>query len=71
MRRTMLMMCIATLAACTGKPPAPQATSANPAPAHEAPWQALQKDKQRAQAVQQTVDQQAAEQRRQIEAAQQ
>lgn len=70
MRLTLLLMCAVALAACSGKPPAPQATAERPA-GPEAPWQHLQKDQQRAQAVQQTVDQQAAEQRRQIEAAQQ
>jgi len=71
MRLTMPMLCALALAACSGKPPAPQAAGLGHAPAPAAPWQGLQKDRQRAQAVQQTVDQQAAEQRRQLEAAQQ
>jgi hypothetical protein len=71
MRLMMLLTSAVALAACSGKPPAPQAAGVQHPPAHAAPWQELQKDKQRAQAVQQTVDQQAAEQRRQIEAAQQ
>lgn len=71
MKPIALIVCITALAACSGKPPAPQAAAAKPESTAAAPWQALQKDKQRAQAVQQTVDQQAAEQRRQIEAAQQ
>jgi hypothetical protein len=71
MRLTMLMLGAVALAACSGKPPAPQAAGVDGQPAHAAPWQELQKDKQRAQAVQQTLDQQAAEQRHQIEAAQQ
>ena len=71
MKPMLLIFCTVALAACSDKPPAPQAAGADQPPTHAAPWQELQKDKQRAQAVQQTVDQQAAEQRRQIEAAQQ
>ena len=71
MKPLALIFCAAALAACSNKPPAPQAVATKPHGASEAPWSDMQKDKQRAQAVQQTVDQQAAEQRRQTEAAQQ
>ncbi|MFK2902778.1 hypothetical protein ISP17_02290 [Dyella ginsengisoli] len=57
------------LAGCSGKPPAPQAEAK---PEHVAtPWDDMKKDEQRAKDVQKTVDQQAAEQRKQIEAAEQ
>lgn len=57
------------LAACSGKPPAPQAQTK---PAHVAtPWDDMKKDEQRAKDVQKTVDQQAAEQRKQLDAAEQ
>lgn len=57
------------LAACSGKPPAPQAETK---PARVAtPWDDMKKDEQRAKDVQKTVDQQAAEQRKQLDAAEQ
>lgn len=62
-----LFVAAALLAGCSGKPPAPQAEAK---PEHVAtPWDGMKKDEQRARDVQKTVDQQAAEQRKQIEAA--
>jgi hypothetical protein len=59
----------ALLAGCSGKPPTPQADAK---PARVAtPWDGMKKDEQRAKDVQKTIDQQAAEQRKQIEAAEQ
>ena len=60
------------LAACSGKPPAPTAAkSAADAPQVATPWDGMKKDEQRAKDVQKIVDQQAADQRKQLEAAQQ
>lgn len=62
-----LLAAAVLLVGCSGKPPAPQAEAR---PAHVAtPWDGMKKDEQRARDVQKTVDQQAAEQRKQIEAA--
>jgi hypothetical protein len=54
------------LAACSGKPPTPQAEAARPKHV-AAPWDGLKKDEQRAKDVQKVVDQQAAEQQKQID----
>lgn len=57
------------LAGCSGKPPAPRAEAK---PEHVAtPWDDMKKDEQRAKDVQKTVDQQAADQRKQLDAAEQ
>ena len=58
------MLCLLALAACSGKPPEPKA---KPAPV-ATPFDALRADEQRAKDVQKTVDRQAEEQRKQIEA---
>ena len=64
-----LLAAAALLAGCSGKPPAPQAEAK---PEHVAtPWDGMKKDEQRAKDVQKTVDQQAAEQRKQLDAAEQ
>ncbi|MEW5835485.1 MAG: hypothetical protein AB1832_10500 [Pseudomonadota bacterium] len=56
------------LAACSGKPPAPRAGEGTEAKHVATPWDGMKKDEQRAKDVQKTVDQQAADQRKQIEA---
>ncbi len=56
------------LAACSGKPPAPRAGQDTQAKHVATPWDGMKKDEQRAKDVQKTVDQQAADQRKQIEA---
>ncbi|HEU4669416.1 MAG TPA: hypothetical protein VFR91_01790 [Dyella sp.] len=56
------------LAACSGKPPEPRAAQTSDAKPVATPWDDMKKDEQRAKDVQKTVDQQAAEQRKQIEA---
>lgn len=66
-----LLPCVLTfslaLGACSGKPPEPQAKAADVA----TPFDTLKASEQRARDVQKVVDQQAAEQRKQIEAQQQ
>jgi hypothetical protein len=59
-----ILLCLLALAACSGKPPEPQAKPAQVA----TPFDALKADEQRARDVQKTVDKQAEEQRKQIEA---
>lgn len=63
-----LPLCALALAACSGKPPAPQAQTP---PRAAAPWDQLKKDEQKAKDVQKTVDDQAAEERKKIDAAEQ
>jgi len=71
MKSIVPLLCLLTLAACSGKPPTPKA-AAQPAAAassHVAtPWDAMKADEQRAKDVQKIVDKQAADQRKQIEA---
>ncbi len=59
------------LAACSGKPPVPRAGQDAQAKRVATPWDDMKKDEQRARDVQKDVDQQAAEQRKRIEAASQ
>ena len=70
--KTMLpLLCLFTLAACSGKPPAPNATAqaAAAASSHVAtPWDGMKADEQRAKDVQKIVDKQDEDQRKQIEA---
>lgn len=54
------------LAACSGKPPTPQADPAKPKQV-ATPWDGLKKDEQRAKDVQKVVDKQAADQQKQID----
>jgi hypothetical protein len=64
------MFCLCTLAACSGKPPAPVSEPAAASTARVAtPWDDLKKDEQRARDVQKTVDEQAKKQQDQIDAA--
>jgi len=58
------------LTACSGKPPTPKAEAA-PAPRVATPFDDLKKQEQKAKDVQKVVDQQAAEQRKQVDAAEQ
>jgi len=71
MKTTLMLPCLLALAACSGKPPTPQA-AAQPAAAASSrvatPWDAMKADEQRAKDVQKVVDKQAEEQRKQIEA---
>ncbi|MFC5742639.1 hypothetical protein [Dyella tabacisoli] len=72
MKRTALWLCVLALIGCSGKPPQPQAAAPKTETARVAtPWDDLKKDEQRAKDVQKTVDQQAEQQRKQIEAAEQ
>ncbi len=62
-----MLLCVLALAACSNKPPEPQAKAADVA----TPFDALRASEQRAKDVQKVVDKQAAEQRKQIEAQEQ
>lgn len=65
-----LLLCLLCLAACSHKAPEPQA-AAQTEPRVATPWDGMKKDEQRARDVQKTVDAQAAQQRKQIEAQEQ
>jgi hypothetical protein len=67
MKPLLMLLGALALGACSSKPPAPVAK----APPVATPFDAMRADEQRAKDVQKTVDRQAEEQRRQIEAAQQ
>lgn len=72
MKRLLPLLCLLALAACSGKPPAPESTPAAASTARVAtPWDDMKKDEQRAANVQKTVDEQAKKQQEQIDAAQQ
>lgn len=60
------LLCLLSLAACSGKPPAPQSDPAAAA-STTAPWSAMQQDEQRAKDVQKLVNKQAADQSKQVE----
>jgi hypothetical protein len=64
MKTLPILLCVLALAACSNKPPEPQAKAADIA----TPFDALRATEQRAKDVQKVVDKQAAEQRKQIEA---
>ena len=65
-----LMFCLCALAACSGKPPAPESQPAAASTARVAtPWDNMKKDEQRARDVQKAVDQQAEKQRQAMETA--
>jgi ABC-type glycerol-3-phosphate transport system substrate-binding protein len=66
MKSASLLLCLLSLAACSGKPPAPQSDSATAASV-SAPWDAMKQDEQRAKDVQKLVNKQAADQDKQIE----
>jgi hypothetical protein len=62
------LLCVISLAACSGKPPTPQSDPTAAAPASTAtPWDAMKQDEQRAKDVQKVVNKQAADQDKQIE----
>ena len=69
MKLLLPLACLLALAGCSNKAPEPQATAASKRVA--TPWDDMKKDEQRAKDVQKTVDQQAAEQRKQLDAAEQ
>lgn len=66
MKAVSALLCLISLAACTGKPPAPQSDPSTAASA-SAPWSAMKQDEQRAKDVQKMVNKQAADQDKQIE----
>lgn len=70
MKIVLPLLCLCALAACSDKPPTPQATPAGQAHAASVatPWDAMKQDEQRAKDVQKLVDKQAEKQRKQIEA---
>jgi hypothetical protein len=70
MKTLPILLCTLALAACSGKPPEPQANKAKTADV-ATPFDALKATEQRAKDVQKVVDKQAAEQRKQIEAQEQ
>lgn len=67
MKWLVIPLSLLALSACSGKPPAPKAEAA--APRTATPWDDLKKQEQKAKDVQKTVDRQADEQRKQIDAA--
>jgi hypothetical protein len=68
MKTVPLLLCILTLAACSGKPPAPESDpKAASASSTSAPWDAMKQDEQRAKDVQKIVDKQAADQAKQAD----
>lgn len=69
MKTLPILLCTLALAACSGKPPEPQAKAKTADVA--TPFDALKASEQRAKDVQKVVDKQAAEQRKQIEAQEQ
>ena len=72
MKRLAALLCLLSLAACSGKPPAPVSAPAAASTARVAtPWDDMEKAKQRAADVQKTVDEQAKKQQQQLDAAEQ
>jgi hypothetical protein len=72
MKYLLALLCLLSLAACSGKAPAPESAPAAASTTRVAtPWDDLKKDEQRAADVQKTVDEQARKQQQQIDAAQQ
>lgn len=67
-RLTFALLCVLALTACSGKPPTPQAEAP---PRVATPLDDLKKKEQKARDVQKTIDQQAAEQKKQLDAAEQ
>lgn len=70
MKIVLPLLCLCALAACSDKPPTPQAPSTGQARAASVatPWDAMKQDEQRAKNVQKIVNKQAEQQRKQIEA---
>jgi hypothetical protein len=68
MKTVSVLFCIVALAACSGKPPAPQSDpKAASAQSVATPWDGMKQDEQRAKDVQKIVDKQAAEQAQQAD----
>jgi len=70
MKSLLPLICLLSLAACSSKAPQPQAVAAAPERV-ATPWDGMKKDEQRAKDVQKLVDDQAKQQQKQIEAAEQ
>lgn len=68
MKIALPLSCLFVLAACSGKPPEPQA---KPVPQVGTPFDTLKADEQHAKDVQKIVDRQAEQQRKQIDDASQ
>jgi hypothetical protein len=66
MKAVSVLLCLLSLAACTGKPPTPQSDPAAAA-STSTPWDGMKQDEQRAKDVQKLVNKQAADQDKQIE----
>jgi len=71
MKTVLPLLCMLALAACSDKPPEPQAAASGTAATASVatPWDGLKKDEQRAKDVQKAVDKQAEDQQKQIDAA--
>jgi len=70
MKRFAPLLCLLALAACSGKPPAPESAPAAASTARVAtPWDDMEKAKQRAADVQKASDEQAKKQQQQLDAA--
>lgn len=69
MKSLLPLACLLALAGCSHKAPEPQATATTQRVA--TPWDDMKKDEQRAKDVQKTVDQQAEQQRKALDAAEQ
>ncbi|MEI7035507.1 hypothetical protein [Fulvimonas yonginensis] len=69
MKPLLLLACLLALAACSNKAPEPQAAAAQARTA--TPWDDLKKDEQQARDVQKVVDDQAKQQQKALEAAEQ
>ena len=65
MHRCLPILCLFALAACSGKPPEPEARAASAA---STPFESMQAAKRHAAEVQHAVDERAAAERRTIEA---
>ncbi|QRN53192.1 hypothetical protein [Dyella caseinilytica] len=66
MKAVLSLLCLISLAACTGKPPTPQ-SDPSAAASVSVPWSGMKQDEQRAKDVQKIVNKQAADQDKQIE----
>lgn len=66
MKTLTALLCLLSLAACSGKPPAPE-SNPSAAASTATPWDAMKQDEQRAKDVQKVVDKQAADQDKQIQ----
>jgi hypothetical protein len=70
MKRLVALLCLLSVAACSGKPPAPESAPAAASTARVAtPWDDMEKAKQRAVDVQKAADEQAKKQQQQLDAA--